>query len=78
MIAGSCVGLGTILFSISVIRISYFPKWTGVLLLMIPLINIATEVTWQTTVVRVYLNILLAATFIYMCILALRQFQQAH
>lgn len=78
MIAGASVGLGTILFSISVIRINHFPKWTGIVLLLIPLINIATEVIWRTAELRYYLNILLAATFIYMCIISIRQLRPAH
>lgn len=77
MIAGSSIGLGTILFSISVIRINHFPKWTGILLLMTPLINIATEVIWQTTVVRVYLNLLLSVTIIYMSSYAIQQLKPA-
>lgn len=64
MIAGICIGLGTILFGLSVMRINYFPKWAGILLLLIPWVNISTEVVLKTAEIRYFLNIVLGATFI--------------
>ena len=78
MVAGVCVSLGTILFGLSIIQINHFPKWTGILLMSIPLINIGTEVLMRTSEVRYYLNFLLAGILIYMSMMAIRQFQPAH
>ena len=75
MIAGSCIGLGTILFGLSVIRINYFPKWAGILLLVLPLVNIATEVALKTTEIRYFLNLILGATFIYISAYSLKRLQ---
>lgn len=57
--------IGMVLFSISIIRTNYFPKWSGIVILLgtiaftaIPLIG------WPSVVVNIT-NILFAATVIY-------------
>lgn len=75
MVAGACVGLGTILFGLSIIRINHFPWWTGILLMILPLVSIGTEVLLRTSEVRYYVNFLLAGAFIYMCIISIRKLQ---
>lgn len=77
MVAGACVGLGTILFGLSIVRINHFPRWAGILLMILPLANIATEVLLRTSEVRYYLNFILAGVLIYMSAIAIRQLQPA-
>ncbi len=57
---------GMLLFSISVIKTSYFPRWSGLMILLGTLIfTIGPLLTWPMILININ-NILFAATVMYM------------
>ncbi len=72
-IPGALWLLGMLMFGVSVLKSKHFPIWTGVVILLGAGIFVATPLlNWPAKLANVS-NILLAATFIYLCTISLRQ-----
>ncbi|HUF03012.1 MAG TPA: hypothetical protein VMM38_02445 [Aridibacter sp.] len=64
--------VGMLLFSVSVFRTGYFPRWTGVIMVIGTVSFVATPLLgWPTLLVNVT-NIIFAVTVIYISILGLK------
>ena len=63
--------IGFIIFGIAIIRIGFFPAWTGVIIILGTII-FAIAMTMKNHIVVNINNIIISATIIYMCIFGLR------
>ena len=67
------VSLGSILMGVSVIRIKYFPQWTGIPLIVLPIVTILVEALSLPIMIQNLVNILLASVLIFMSFYSLKQ-----
>ena len=71
--SGVTFAVGAIFFAVSILRINYFPTWTALLLILLPIVSIVVEVTRSASEIRYVSDLILAAVFIYLSFMALKK-----
>lgn len=68
---------GMIMFGVSILKTNYFPAWTGIFVILGPIVFTATPIlNWPGTLAKIT-NIILSITIIYMCIISYRVFNSS-
>lgn len=71
MIAAGSMVLGGIIFGISILRIGYFPSWTGIVLIILMALAVVVPLANLSGIIQNVSNMLLSAMLIFMGYLGL-------
>lgn len=71
MVGIAAMIVGGILFGSSILKLDYFPKWTGILMILLIVVSLSGIALELPGIVQNISNILLSCTLIYMCFFGL-------